>query len=342
MRVNHRPVERRIKQINREIERLQLELATKTIKNFKREARYEQWKREAHDLLERLRDELSALQCPGEYEALPPAIVAAELGLLLSQVKRLIRLGEIEAESPPFNGWIGRDEITRLAEIGRYELLKLSFQGKAEVYKLSSDYLRQGNLMMARKGLRRLERRDGEEGLYSLALKIALLLAEGECVEAKNELADLHELDALERTIFVTLLAKLLKSLRYENAGSQAVAEQILSVAEDGIPNELGSDIPLDELQQHASSIVAVIKSVTGGAIKGLSHAKREKLFGLIKDAVFSATYARATYDRSASSRLFVNYWKTRIHEDRLPARLIDGLSYHILSRLSPSNPKQE
>jgi hypothetical protein len=339
MRKNHCPVGSRIKQINREIERLQIQLATKTIKTFKREARYEQWKGEAHELLERLRDELSALLYPGEYEALPPAIVAAELGLSLSQVKGLIRLGEIESASPPSNGWIGRGEITCIAEIGRDELLRLASQDNAEIYKLSSDYLRQGNLALARKGLRRLERRDREEGLYISALKIALLLAEGECAEAKHELDVIAELDALERTTLFALLANLLNSLCFENAGSRAVAELILSIVAGGIPNGLKSNICLDELQQHTLFIVGVVKSVTGEVVKGLPPAKREKLFGIIKDAVFSSTYALATYDRSASSRLFVNYIKKRIHQDHMPAKLIDGLSYHcLLGRSSPNS----
>lgn len=75
------PVNKRIAQINREIEKTNLQLESKTIRHFKTETAFGQWKQKQYDKIADLEEELTILDYPEEYTELPIAIVAEELGL---------------------------------------------------------------------------------------------------------------------------------------------------------------------------------------------------------------------------------------------------------------------
>lgn len=75
------PINKRIAQINREIEKTNLQIETKTIRQFKSESSFGQWKQKQYDKIAELEAELTILQYPEEYAELPIAFVAEELGL---------------------------------------------------------------------------------------------------------------------------------------------------------------------------------------------------------------------------------------------------------------------
>jgi len=74
-------------------------------KAFKTDKGYEQWRKKWPERLAELEDELSILNDPGEYDSLPAAVVAEELGLNIGLVESLIYCGDA-GDSAAFSGFI--------------------------------------------------------------------------------------------------------------------------------------------------------------------------------------------------------------------------------------------
>jgi hypothetical protein len=108
-------VELRREQIAAQLEHLRSRLASKTRKDFTTDFRHGAWLKQSHDLIDELSSELSALEEPGEYDELPVAVIADEIGLRLDQVRQLIRLGEVEAAGRRAHERVNRRELERLA-----------------------------------------------------------------------------------------------------------------------------------------------------------------------------------------------------------------------------------
>jgi hypothetical protein len=73
-------VEQRREQIVAQVERLRRRLASRTRKDYSTNFHYERWVAQSNALIDELLAELSVLEDPGEYDQLPPAVVAEELG----------------------------------------------------------------------------------------------------------------------------------------------------------------------------------------------------------------------------------------------------------------------
>src|SRR5437868_6218600 len=97
MRHGHRrsAVEIRKEQIKGQLARLRFQLALRDPSHYTNENAYLRQSKRARDLIALLEGELLMLDCPGEYDELPAAVVADELGLTYEKVRSLIRLGEI-------------------------------------------------------------------------------------------------------------------------------------------------------------------------------------------------------------------------------------------------------
>jgi hypothetical protein len=117
-------VELRREQITAQVEHLLGQLSSKTRKDFTTDFRHENCKRRSHSLIDELRAELSSLEDPGDYDELPAAVIADELGLRLDQIRELIRLGEVEATGRRTHERVSRRELERLAYMGTGEILK--------------------------------------------------------------------------------------------------------------------------------------------------------------------------------------------------------------------------
>src|SRR5882762_8269856 len=90
-------IERRRVQITDPLEHLRRQFSLKTRKNFTTDFRFQNWIERSRDLVALLECELSILEEPSEYNELPMAVIADELGMRLEGVARLIKLSEIEA-----------------------------------------------------------------------------------------------------------------------------------------------------------------------------------------------------------------------------------------------------
>lgn len=127
-------VEDRREQITQQLNCLRAHLVKKSPSSYANEKAYRHQLKRSCDLISDLEDELLILDCPGEYEELPVAVVADELGLKYEQVRSLIKLGEIAATGRTAHERINRSELERIAAIGVPELLRLGRQKCAEIF----------------------------------------------------------------------------------------------------------------------------------------------------------------------------------------------------------------
>jgi hypothetical protein len=109
------------------------------------------------EMLAKLEAELSILNDPGEYESLPAAVVAEELGLSIGLVEALIQCGEIEPTNTSEES--KRDRVSR-DELARDELLRIHEKDAAPIFEDSLRHLQDGDLEAAEKAYRRIEVRD--------------------------------------------------------------------------------------------------------------------------------------------------------------------------------------
>src|SRR4051812_42303754 len=139
-------VENRRGKIIQQLDRLRSQLVKKKPSSYANDKVYRQQLKRSRELISFLEDELLILDCPGEYDELPVAVVADELGLTYEQVRGLIRIGEIEATGKTAHERISRGELERLTIIGVPELLRLSRQECAEIFEQAIPHLQRGNL----------------------------------------------------------------------------------------------------------------------------------------------------------------------------------------------------
>jgi hypothetical protein len=86
-------VDKRKLEITRQLEHLRSQLAKKSPASYANENIYRRQLKRSRELISELEGELLILNDPGEYDELPSAVVADELGLKCEQVRGLIKLG---------------------------------------------------------------------------------------------------------------------------------------------------------------------------------------------------------------------------------------------------------
>src|SRR5215213_3141533 len=99
--------------IIQQLGRLRTRLINKGPASYPNENTYQVQARRTRALISEFEGELSILDCPGEYNELPAAVVADELGLTYEQVRALIKLGEIAAGGREAHELIDRNELER-------------------------------------------------------------------------------------------------------------------------------------------------------------------------------------------------------------------------------------
>jgi hypothetical protein len=321
------PIERRKQQIHRELDKVREQTATKTRRDFESDKGYAEWKRRVQDKVFELDSELAALDCPGEYEELPLAVVAEELGVGLERVSVL--LSEVDTKPLPDEGnrrnWVSRAVLERALELGAEELQRLSDQESAEIFDEAIPYFHAGNISMAEKEFRRIEVRDSWEGSHAPACRVALSLLKGDLSEARRSMTWHCERDTSYGSTILPYVGRLLRGMKLEEHGAEVLREQILAVTEgkkldpyDYLP---GSGVKkIGKHQNHIQQRTMFISTSVQNALKrykfiqqfrsyhNRSSAMREEEFeNLIRDAIYTALHAEATYNDSAASKAFVD-----------------------------------
>lgn len=160
MRVRRSAVEQRRAEIDRHLTRLRSHLARKSREDFTTDFRHRAWLESTNRLMAALLEELSALDDPGEYDELPAAVVADELGIGLDQISRLIRLGEVEAAGPRARPRVPRAEMERLARLTPGTYLARAAQNVEHIFADAVGGLRAGDVAAARRGYARIKARE--------------------------------------------------------------------------------------------------------------------------------------------------------------------------------------
>lgn len=228
--------EERKRLIERQIGNARLQLATKNREHYANEKIYSYQRRRARELIHELESELAILKCPGEYNEHPVAIAADELCLTYSQIKNLIKLGEIKVTGKPGYERISREELERIALIGAAELLRLASQSSTEIFEQAIPHLHNGEIEIAERAFMRLDARESWGGPYAPAFLVGLELATGKLEDAlySMKLIDEYE-DPLQRTLIMIYLRRVLRGMKLKDAGVQSLCDQLIIICEHSI-----------------------------------------------------------------------------------------------------------
>lgn len=321
-------VEQRREQIGSQVERLRRRLAFRTRADYGSDFHYQRWAEQSRALIDELLAELSVLDDPGEYDQLPPAVVADELGTTTGKVRQLIKAGEILASGKPAHEYVSRDELAIACEAGVKELRRRLDQEATEVFEESITYLHQGQLRLAERACRRLVARESMAGDFALPYETALLLARYEMDEVDARLRFIMRAEDVERARLLQHLRRLLCGVSLQDEAARAVAERILH--DDELNDAEGRKVlgsKLNDVQQLAMFITTVVLGEIDRRWKRrLQAGQREELSEIIRNAVYSSLHARESYEGLASSREFVNAVRVLMPRYYQPAVLIGNL----------------
>jgi hypothetical protein len=321
------PIELRKQQIYKALDKLKEEAATKTRRHFKSDEGFEESKRRRSEKVAELDAELAILEDPGEYEELPFAVVAEELGTSAGTVGTLVScLRELEpVDDEARCDRVTRSELERILEIGVEELLRLSEQESPEIFEEALPYFHAGNIEMAEKAYRRIKERDSWHGSHAPACELALDLLKGDLHGALDSVRHMCEMDANYKMTMLPYTGRLLRGMRLQEHMAEALREQILLVTEGAKRNpfeyydwwrskKIGKH--QDETQQRAMYVAAAVQNSLKRykwvqqfkSYRDRSSRMRDEEFeGLIRDAIYTALHAEATYNESAASKKFVD-----------------------------------
>lgn len=178
------PIEQRRGQIEKELEKLRLPKNQKTRRDFKSDENYENWKERQGVKFLQLNEELIILDNPTEYNEIPLAIAATELGVTLNEMLAIVNEELVETSSDGeyrAGARITREELARAIEIGADELVRISEQSVEEVFEDGLRHLRERNVDAAEKVLERIYSFDYRSYYpYSIAYSTALELLKGD------------------------------------------------------------------------------------------------------------------------------------------------------------------
>jgi hypothetical protein len=337
-------VEQRREEIYRQLTRLRAQLVRKSRKDFRTDFKHRSWLKGTNALVSELLEELSALDDPGEYDELPAAIVADELGLATKQVRMLIRLGEIAATGKAAHERVSRAELERIAGLGTSELLRLGRQESAEIFEQAVPFLQGGDLEAVEKAYRRLEAREGWAAPYAPAFLVGLELARDDVAGALSTLRLIYGIeDYLQRVAVMSYLGRVLRGMGLsEGAGRQlctrlaALADEATKYEHSGVGRRARqAAVDSDELQLRADYLAASVMIELRGrwlfderpTEGGTKRASEQEMGRVIRGALYSALYAEAFYDDSAPCKLYADMTRVAAAEFRGEAKLLEGLS---------------
>lgn len=321
-------VVQRREQITAQIEHLRRQLASKMRKDYTSDYRYERWRKQSRDLIEELLGELSTLDDPGEYDELPPAVVADELGLRLDQVRRLIKLGDIEAAGERAHERVSRGELEWLAQLGSDEILRRSGQNAEDIYSEIVSQLRDGDLEAAERSCRRLKARQSCVGNHALAAEVAIKLTKGLYEDVERLVRFILGEKLRDSALIGAYVAEFIRGVCFKNLNVSADALRLLMpILGDEAKGAVQAGRVADDLQLTAMCVTTVVIEGLEGSVESSSTADRKgELYRIVRDRVFSVLYAEANTSGTMKNRTFILSVKQRLPNYWKPAELLDEL----------------
>ena len=338
------PIEQRRGQIEKELEKLSLPKNQKKLRDFKSEDAFENWKERQENKLRELNEELIILDDPTEYNEIPLAIAATELGVALNEMLEIVSEELVETS---FDGEykagarVTREELARAIEIGSDELLRIAQQSVEEIFEEGLQFLQDGNAEAAEKTLERIYKFDYRIRFqYSIAYSTGLELLRGDYESISFRFIDSYH--DTELAAILETLRRAVEGIKPASHLAAIVREQILAVAEGKKQNPFDRTYSsyksseyfsqMDENQRHAMFLASVVlKSIEKYKFTkwirssrwGASEAKEEEIERVIRNAIYTALEAENTYYDSPSSKLFVDKFVELFPKRWVPAERI-------------------
>jgi hypothetical protein len=318
-------VDARRRRVTRQLEALRSRLVKKCPSHYASEGAYRRQSERTRELIRELEGELLILDCPGEYEELPSAVVADELGLRPDQIKSLIGLGEIKTVGTRDHKRVDRAELGRLAELGRETLLSLSRQGVEDIFIEAVGRLKGGDYSAAERAYNRIKARETCIGNFALALEIALNLANGSYEDAGRIINFILHEKLWDKDAICSHLGQVLRGARFKSNGSKGEVLRLVKQL-DGDIIEVAKCAPKrDAIELATLYIAASVQGAVRGLIaENLSPQQCDELIRLVKDSIFTALYAQAHAGTSVTSREYVADMRRKIPHFWEPLKLLE------------------
>lgn len=345
MRLSHRrsAVEDRRGQITRQLDHLRSQLAKRSPSHYANENVYRRQSNRSHDLISDLEGELLILDCAGEYDELPAAVVADELGLTYEQVRGLIKLGEIAATGRTAHERVCRRELERISTVGVPTLLRLGKEEPADIFEQAIPLLQNSDLEAAGRAYRRLVARQSWRGPHAPAFLVGLELVSGKLDDALSSVKLIYEHENQQKRLMImTYLGRLLQGMMLEENGARELRNQLIILAEGAIAAgrrvenqpKRSRKKRLGELQQQAIYLTtSVMNELRKCQLRGryfIADASLqttdEETLQIIRDAIYTALYAEVFYEESSLSRIYVDMLRGMIPNSYTPANLLKTL----------------
>lgn len=343
------PIQQRRRQIEKELEKLRLPKSQRRRSDFKTDEAFEKWKDRYERKLYELNEEAVLLENPDEYNEVPLAIAAVELGVTLNEMQQIVseHLVETSFDAEYAAGdRITRDELARAIDIGPGELLRVANQSVEEIFTEAVKFLKSGNIESAEKAYERIQKFDyGHSFQFWISCSIALHLVKREFDDLKYYFDSLKSYDHIKLVAILDSLREAVSGITPPDHRSAIIREQILAVA-DGVKetpfdqtyssyrtSEYFSQ--MDENQRHAmmfaSVVLAAIKkykfSKWISSHRGYSAPdKEDEVERVIRNAIYTAFEAERTYHDSPTSKLFVDKFVELFPKRWIPAERIELL----------------
>ena len=323
------PIEQRRGQIEKELEKLRLPKNQKTRRDFKSDDGYENWKEKQGVKFLQLNEELIILDNPTEYNEIPLAIAATELGITLNDMLAIVREELVETS---FDGEyragarITREELARAIEIGANELVRIADQSVEEIFEEGLGFLHSGNVEAAERANERIEKFGYESHQYSIPYGIGLELLRSDFDALSHSFWFVDSYDEMQLAAILDKLRRVVEEIEPTDHLSAVVREQILAVAEGKKRDPFDQSYSrwksteyfsqMDENQRHAMLLSSVVLTAVNkynfkkrmSKWSGYSSdPKDEEMERVIRNAIYTALEAESTYYDSPSSKLFVD-----------------------------------
>lgn len=316
-------IEIRRRRVTQQLDRLRSRSTKRNASYYADENAYRRQSKRSRELISDLENELSMLDCPGEYDELPAAVVADELGISYEQVRRLIKLGEITATGKKAHERISRGELERVVTIGAPALLRLGREESDEIFEQAVPHLQGGDLEASERAYKRLEGRESWRGPYAPAFLIGLELARGDLDGAISSMRLVYEYEDHDRLAAVmTCLGRLLRGINLKDDSARELCGQFIKIA-DGCASRFRSGGnyqrkktrrgSLQELQRRATYLTtSVMNELQEGGTRERragppSQILDHRSIQIIRDAIYTALYAEFFYEKSLPSRMYVD-----------------------------------
>lgn len=348
-RITKSPIERRYEQIANQLQTL--ERNRKSRRDFKSDDAFEDWKEKQESKIRELNEERAILDNPSDYNEIPLAIAAVELGVTLDEMIQFIREELIE---PSFCGEyqagyrITRDELGRMIDIGADELRRLANKTPDETFREAINFLQEDDIAGAERCLERLERH-GYVDPYWMVCYTAIRFLRGDyesvflevpiALESFDRERDTKAMSAMQA------LKQAIEPIVPKDHLAAVIRERILAVAdgkklspyEETYSRFQTTEFPskMNGNQRRAMFFSTVIMQALDQHrfTKSLQRRRGFKdeveqveLERVIRNAIYTALEAEDGYDKSPSSKFFVDRFVDLLPRRWIPAELITFL----------------